>query len=146
MKQNKIRLNVFGFHLYSDKYGAINNPSFLLSRAGAAREWDLKNTTSTFLFITSLNMTLRAKEHTWCKLNLFGEEDCFFWTSLQVSDANSTVEIQVFENPNMAFSYSNALPGSSTSPPRRREKNRFFPSLFLKVFNFVFIYLFFPVS
>lgn len=65
-------------------------------------------------------MTVQAKEPTWCKLNLFGGEDCFSWTYFQASEAKGTVEIQVFENPNMVFSSSNAL--SSNSPLRSRKK------------------------
>lgn len=118
---------MFFTFIYTVTNAGYKSPLFLLPRPEAGLEWDLKGTTSTFFFITSLHTTLQAKEPTWCKLNLFGEEDCFFWTSLQFFEANSTVEIQVFENPNMAFSSSNAL--SSTSPLRSRKKSRFFPSL-----------------
>lgn len=116
------------------------SPSFLLSGPEIGWEQDLKDTTSTFFFITSLHMTVQAKEPTWCKLNLFEEEDCFSWTDLQASEANSTVEIQVFKNPNMPFSSSNAL--SSNSPPRSRKKTD--SSYFSLIFHSSFLSLFAP--
>lgn len=91
-----------------------------------------------FLFyITSLHMTVQAKEPTWCKLNLFGEEDCLSWTDWQASEANGTVEIQAFENPNMAFSSPNAL--SSNSPLRTKKKAD--SSYFSLIFHFSFLSL-----
>lgn len=123
----------------------VTNTDYKKSFVSPVRDWNwlrarFERHHFHFFFITSLHMTVQAKEPTWCKLNLFGEEDCFSWTDLQASEANSTVEIQVFKNPNMPFSSSNAL--SSNSPPRSRKKAD--SSYFSLIFHSSFLSLFAP--